>query len=240
MSRFKGVGRAGLRAATATNAMVLGIVLVAAAVSAVLLLRTMNAADRINDKAMNIAQTGRGINIATDSVIQLNRTNEAAGSILESATPLEGKLSEIVTLAQAVDGLAGSIDGNATAINATAGDILGTAGRINASAGEINGTAKKINGTAGAIGDSAKKIGGSAGTINATAKGINAEAVDILDVARRIDKDVRLINENLDVTIGLVNDVKKDTGDVLKQAQAAQRNASCIDVNTGGLNDGHC
>jgi len=156
-------------------------------VSVSLLARTARAANRINHKAENIAKTGQGINTATDSVIQLNRTNETASSILNSAKPLEGKLAQVITLAQSVDGLAKSINGTAGTINNTGGTINGTASAINGSAVKINGTAKTIGGTAKAISGSANSINASAGTINATAGAINSQAAAILDVAKRIN-----------------------------------------------------
>lgn len=190
-----------------SNLVVLGIVLVALGGASVLLARTLRAAQRINIKAENISKTGRGINIATDAVIQLNRTNETAASILETAEPLEGKLTKVVSLAQSIDRLGGS--------------ILSSAGRINSTAGDINSTA---------------------GDINSTAQGINAEAAAILDVGRRIDRDVRLINENLDATIAVARAIKGDTGNILGQAKEAHQNAACIDRKVGGSSgaDGHC
>ena len=184
-----------------TNGVVIAVVVVAALVSVSLLARTARAANRINHKAENIARTGQGINTATDSVIQLTRTNETAGSILNSAKPLEGKLAQVVTLAQSVDGLAKSINGTAGTINSTGGTINGTASAINGSAVKINGTAKTINGTAKAISGHANSINGSATAINATAGAINAQAAAILDVAKRINDDVAQINTNLDGTI---------------------------------------
>jgi uncharacterized protein YoxC len=127
-------------------------VVVAALVSASLLARTARAANRINHKAENIAKTGQGINTATDSVIQLTRTNETASSILNSAKPLEGKLNQVIGLAQSVDGLAKSINGTAGAINAhdifervatTNGVVTGVRG----DAGNITGSLKKTNGS---------------------------------------------------------------------------------------------
>src|SRR5581483_4942624 len=106
------------------------------------------AANRINHKAENIARTGQGINTATDSVIQLTRTNETAGSILASAQPPEGNLNPVIRLAQSVDGLAKASDGSAGTINATGGTINGTATAINGTAGKINTTAKAIGTTA--------------------------------------------------------------------------------------------
>lgn len=205
-----------------TNLTVIAVVAVAAVVSAVLLARTTSAANRINAKAERIAATGQGINIATDSVVQLNRTNETAASILSTAEPLEGKLAEVVRLGQSINGLASSIDGTAKTINATGA-------RINGTAGTINKTAKDINSTAGAIQASAANIDGTAGKINGTAKDINAQAAAILDVGQRINDDVAVINQSIDTALGFVNGVKADTGNILVQAQTADRLASCID-----------
>lgn len=211
-----------------TNMVVVAVVVVAGLLSVVLLARTTMAANRINHKADRIAQTGRGINIATDSVIQLQRTNETAGSILASAKPLEGKLAEVVTLAQGIDGLAGSINGTAAAINGTGAKINGTAGEIGGSATKINRTAKDINRSATAIEGHAGSINGSAVKINATAKDINAQAAAILDVANRINADVAQINRNLDVTLPIAQGVKSDTGNIVIEATAADRFADCI------------
>ena len=217
-----------------TNGVVVAVVIVAGIVSVSLLARTARAANRINHKAENIAKTGQGINIATDSVIQLNRTNETASSILTSAKPLEGKLAQVVTLAQSVDGLAKSINGTAGTINTTGGTINGTAQTINGSAVKINGTAKTIGGTAKTISGSANSINGSATTINATAGAINAQAAAILDVAKRINDDVAQINTNLDGTIAVAKAIKDDTGNILGQAKAAERYAHCIDQRVPG------
>lgn len=214
-----------------TNLVVIAVVAVAVGVSAVLLARTTSAANRINAKAERIAATGQGINTATDSVIQLNRTNETASSILASAAPLQPKLAEIVRLAQTIDGRADSIDGTAKAINATGGKINGTAGTINK-------TAKDINATAGAIQASAASIDGTAGKINGTAKDINAQAAAILDVGKRINDDVAVINRSIDTALGHVTGIKADTGNILVQAQTADRLARCIDQRVG--NPGAC
>ena len=78
------------------NVAVLAAVLAALGIVTLLLARTMRATDRINLKAKTIARTGQGINEATDSVVQLNRTNETAASILASTQPLAGDLSAMV------------------------------------------------------------------------------------------------------------------------------------------------
>ena len=181
------------------GAAILGLVVtvLVVLVAAGLLQRTASIASSINEKAKDIALTGRGINESTDSIIQLNRTNELATSILSSAVPLQGKLAEIVNQANTINGSAGS-----------------------------------INGTAKGIGGSATSIGGAASRINGTAGGINGEAAKILDVARRIDRDVAQININLDGTIPIANAIKSDTGGIVGQAVNAKVNAACIN---GGL-----
>ncbi|MBW3644237.1 MAG: hypothetical protein KY441_01880 [Actinobacteria bacterium] len=182
------------------------MVLVIVAAAALLLQRTASTAESINAKAENIAQTGRGINTATDAVLQLDVTNQRAGSILASAKPLEGQLNEVIRLAESINGLAGSING--------------TAGSINGLAGSINGSATQINGFA---------------------KGINADTASILDLARRIENGVALINRNLDTTIDLATRIHGDTSTIVGQAQRADQLAAEIDeaVNLqGGLLSG--
>ena len=191
-------------------------------VAAGLLQRTASLASSINDKAKDIALTGRGINESTDSIIQLNRTNELATSILNSAVPLQGKLAEIVNQANTINGAAGSING---------------------SAGSINGSAVSINGTAKSIGGSATSIGGAATRINGTAAGINGEAAKILDVARSIDRGVAQININLDTTIPIANAIKSDTGGIVGEAVNAKVNAACINggaLRAEGGRNGEC
>jgi methyl-accepting chemotaxis protein len=121
------------------------IVVAVVAVAVILLQRTAWHAERINDKAGVIAQTGGGINTATQAVLKLGRTNELAGSILETAKPLQGELDEIVRLAKSIDGLATSINGSATTINGTARGINGTAGTILNTARSINDGVAQIN-----------------------------------------------------------------------------------------------
>lgn len=192
----------------------LAITLVVVLAAAGLLHRTASLAGDINDKAKTIALTGRGINESTDSIIQLERTNELATSILNSAKPLEGKLKTIVGLAGNINGLAGSING---------------------SAGTINNSARSINGTAGGINSNAKSI-------NNTATGINGEAARILSVAQSINRGVAQINTNLDATIAIARQIRSDTTNLVKQAQRAHIKAACIDRGVGGTagTDGHC
>ena len=160
------------------------LVIVVVAIAVVLLQRTAWHAEAINKKAGNIAETGAGINTATAAVLKLGRTNDLAGSILDTAKPLEGQLNEVIRLAKSIDGLA-------TSINSTAG------------------------------------------AINQTAKGINGTASTILGTARSINDGVAQINTNLDTTLVLASEIKRDTGNILGQADRASREAACI--NLGGV-----
>ena len=238
-----------------TNAVIVLVVLVAAGIAAWQLARVTSAAQSISGKAANISQSGRGINIATDSVIQLDRTNRTAKSILRSAQPLQPKLDKVVGEAQGINGLAGSINDSAGSINNTAGSINGsavqintTAGAINSSAGDINlsagaingtagairGTAGNINGSAGAINGTAGAINGTAGTINGTARGIDSDAGVILKEARQIDRDVFLINFFLNGSIDVAAKVKGDTGNLVTLGVNAHDSAACIDDKVAG------
>ena len=244
-----------------TNAVIVLVVLVAAGIAAWQLARVTSAAQSISGKAANISQSGRGINIATDSVIQLDRTNRTAKSILRSAQPLQPKLDKVVGEAGAINGVAGSINDSAGSINNTAGSINGsavqintTAGAINSSAGDINlsagaingtagtirGTAGNINGSAGAINGTAGAINGTAGTINGTARGIDSDAGVILKEARQIDRDVFLINFFLNGSIDVAAKVKGDTGNLVTLGVNAHDSAACIDLRVGGGRDGDC
>src|SRR5919204_896109 len=131
------------------NFVVLLAVIGARTLTGLLLARTMRATDRINLKAKNIARTGQGINTATDSVIQLSRTNELAASILASTQPLAGDLAAMVEQAKALDGLSGSLDASTAAINGTVARLLATANGMSATAGDINASTKKIAASAG-------------------------------------------------------------------------------------------
>ncbi|MGQ0743042.1 MAG: hypothetical protein ACT4OS_01620 [Acidimicrobiales bacterium] len=159
------------------------LVLVVVAIAVVLLQRTAWTAESINDKAGNIAKTGGGINTATAAVLKLERTNELASSILETAKPLEGQLNEVIRLAVSIDGLATSING--------------TAGAINGTARGINGTASTILGTARHINDGVAQINTNLDTTLALAAEIKNDTGGILGQAGRINRLADAINSGL-------------------------------------------
>jgi methyl-accepting chemotaxis protein len=192
-----------------THALTLIVVLVVLVIAVVLLQRTASSAEAIDKKAMTIAQTGRGINDNTDSILQLTKTNQLGSSILTSAKPLAGQLSQVVDLANSINGLALS---------------------INTSAGAIDGTAKAINNSAGAI--------------NTTAGGINSTASSILSVANSIRNGVDMINKNLDATVSVAQQIKRDTGAIVGSGSSgltsARHLAGCINKELGGNAGGNC
>ncbi|MGH3852661.1 MAG: hypothetical protein ACRDR6_04015 [Pseudonocardiaceae bacterium] len=194
--------------------LVVGVVVIG--IAAALLARTLAAAQSIDKKAQTISGGAGSIDVATNSVVQLNRTNELAASILQSAKPLQGLLNTADSAASAIDGVAKSINA--------------TAGTINGSAATINGTAQTINGSAKSISTNVGTINGTAFAINSTAKGINARAAAILDVAQRIRVDAANINDAVSGTISIARNIKIDSGNIVNQAINAELTARCVDA----------
>ncbi|MCA1694831.1 MAG: hypothetical protein LC749_08915 [Actinobacteria bacterium] len=141
-------GGAGLFNVVSVVMLVVGVLVIG--IAAALLARTLAAAQSIDKKAQTIAENASNINFSTNSVIELNRTNELASSILSSARPLQGLL---------------------TTTDATARDIAGLAKSINTTAGTIKATAGTVNGTASTINNAATGINTSVGTISSTTGG---------------------------------------------------------------------
>jgi methyl-accepting chemotaxis protein len=223
------------------NFVVLLAVIGATMLTGLLLARTMRATDRINAKAKTIARTGQGISSATDSVIQLSRTNELAASILGSTQPLAGDLGAMVEQAKALDALSGSLDASTGAINTTLAQLLATANGMNATAGDINTSTKKIAASSAELAGTTQEVATSTGTLNATAKTINAHLADLLDTTRKLDADVVEINKRVDIGLALDRAIRIDTGNLLAQVVLTQRYVACIDRKVVGEGrDEHC
>lgn len=190
------------------------LVLVAGLVLLYLLHRTESNAVEIRDEAADIAQSGRGINDYTDSIMQLNRTNNLAASILDSARPLDGSL---------------------TAINALAGNIDDEVASIEDNAASIDTSARSINSSAASILDDVTTINRTAATINDTAAGVNANAASILDTAGAIERGTSLINSNAATTASIVRTILGDARGIETAAVRTNHLAHCID---NGLNGG--
>lgn len=223
------------------NFVVLLAVLGATTLAGGLLARTMRATDRINVKVKNIARTGEGINTATDSVIQLNRTNELAGSILGSTQPLAGDLATMLEQAKALDALSGSLDANTGAINTTVAQLLATANGMSATAGDINTSTRKIAATSAEVAGTTNEVSTSTGSLNATAKGIHAHLAELLDTSRKLGYDVSEINKRVDFGLALDRAIRIDTTNLLGQVALTRRYVACIDRKVAGTGaDEHC
>ena len=223
------------------NFVVLLAVIGATALTAILLARTMRATDGINLKTKTIARTGQGINTATDSVIQLSRTNELAGSILGSTQPLAGDLASMLEQARALDALSGSLDTNTAAINGTVARLLATANGMSATAGDINTSTKKIAATSAEVAGTTNDVSKSTGTLNTTAKGIHAHLAELLETTKKLGYDVSEINKRVDIGLALDRAIRIDTSNLRPQVALTQRSVACIDRKVMGTGaDEHC
>ncbi len=127
------------------------VTLVTVVLAGIMINRVAWTAESINKKAETIRASAVNIQGDTEAVLDLDATNASASSILVSADPLDEKLKQIVSLAQAVDvkaksinGSAGTVSGTATEINNTAGGITGTAGGISGNVANILSLAQSI------------------------------------------------------------------------------------------------
>jgi hypothetical protein len=159
---------------------VLVIVVVVVAIAVVLLVRTAATAVSINDKAEQIARTGRGINQSTDAILQLEKTNALGASILETSKPLTGQVDRIVGIARSIDGLATTITGSATTINGTARGIGGTVNSILGTGRSINNGVEQINRNVDTLIGLVRDVKGATGNILNVGGGIhrNASCID--------------------------------------------------------------
>ena len=152
-------------------------------VAVALLIRTTTLASEIDSKADNIAKTGRGINTATDAILQLAQTNELGTSILETSKPLVPTLDKIVNVAKSIDGLATSITG-------TAVDVNGTIKGINATASGIQSVARSIN-------DGVAQINRNVDTTISLARAVKADTANIVGQAELAHKTGACIDSGL-------------------------------------------
>ncbi len=121
------------------------LVVIVVAVTVFFLARTLLLGLSIDEKAEKIAKTGRGINTATDAILQLDRTEGFGRTIHESTEPLEGKVNRIVAQAQSIDNTASSINASAISIGGSANTIGGSVADIQRLARLVDRDAALIN-----------------------------------------------------------------------------------------------
>ncbi len=143
---------------------VLVVVLVVVAVTVLFLTRTLLIGMSINEKAEDIARTGRGINVATDAILQLDRTENFGRTIHASTEPLESKTKVII-------GQASSIDNTASSINNSAISIGGSATSIGGAVSSIQGLARLVDRDAQFINDNVRSAIEVAGRIHGDLSG---------------------------------------------------------------------
>ncbi|MDP8975090.1 MAG: hypothetical protein M3N28_01730 [Actinomycetota bacterium] len=150
--------------------LILAVLVVVVAVG--FLTRTLVLGLSINDKAEKIAKTGRGINTATDAILQLDQTTGLGQSIKNSTEPLEGKSNTIVSQAQSIDNTASSINSSAESINSS---VEG-----------IGSAVSSIQGLARLVDRDARNININVRTVIETADAIHSR--DLQDVIRALDR----------------------------------------------------
>src|SRR4051794_32459717 len=82
-----------------------------------LLYRTQSNASAIRENTAAIAKSGRGINDYTDSILQLNKTNELAAAVAKSVQPLGSSLASINESAASIGRGLNSIETSAGSID---------------------------------------------------------------------------------------------------------------------------
>jgi hypothetical protein len=202
----------GLRGMSRSGRLSIGVVLLGSLVLVGLLYRTQSHAAGIRAKTVQLAKSGRGINSATDAIIQLNRTNELAASILQSVRPVAGNLAGVGSLVSQIDSSVGSIKQHADA---------------------IEGSSSSIAQSSAAIRDGVSGISSSAGSISASLQGINANAAGILAAATAIRRGVELISTDLATTARITDQILSDAQGIHTGVERTEHLARCID---NGLN----
>jgi hypothetical protein len=190
------------------------IVLVIATVAVGLLWRTASNAAAIHHRTHRIAASARGVNTYTDAILQLDKTNAAAASILLSVLPTNEALDQI--------------QARSKEINALLASIRDSSGSLDTSTGAINKASASIS-------DQLRALGVTGDQLRNSAEGINTDAAKILAELTAIAKGVSLINGDLSVTRTILAAILADTGNIDTATKRTAHLSSCIDA---GLNGG--
>lgn len=202
----------GLRGMSGPARLSIGVVVLGALILLGLLYRTQSNAAEIRELTVQIAESGRGINSYTDSVIQLDRTNKLAASILRSVEPVDENLGGVAALASRIDGSVAS---------------------IRQSSRSIDGSSASIKKSSVAIRDDVAGLSSTAASINTSLKGVNANAAAILRTAAAIRRGVEAIGTNLAATARITRQILRDARGIDTRLVRTDHLAGCID---NGLN----
>ncbi len=185
------------------------ITLVTTLLAGILINRVAWTAESINDKAETIRASAVGIQGDTTAVLDIDATNASASSILVSAEPLDDKLKQIVSLAQAVDIKAKSINGSASTVSGTAKDINGTAGGITGTAGGINTNVANILSLAQSIKRGVDQINTNLDSTIAVVTQIRGDTGNIRTAADRADARAACVDGKLPVVSGVLGQARQ-------------------------------
>ena len=186
----------------------IAVVCIAFLVMLTLLYRTQVNAAAIRSETNRIAATGQGINSYTDSIIELNQTNNLESSILARIQPLHGALTKIGVLAS---------------------DINSSVTAVASAAGSIDASAKSINTSAVSIRDDVAAIRSTTGDINSSLSGVNASAGRILANAQQVQQGLAVISSNLNTTLRVTNQILSDAQSISSGMKRTNHEAACVD-----------
>jgi septal ring factor EnvC (AmiA/AmiB activator) len=190
------------------------LVVALSATSVGLLWRTASNADAIQHRTHRIAASARGVNTYTDAILQLDKTNAAAASMLLSVLPTNEALDQI--------------QARSKEINALLASIRDSSGSLDTSSGAIDKASASIS-------DQLRALGVSGDQLRNSARGINTDTAKILTELTAIAKGVSLINGDLSVTRAILAAILADTGDIDTATKRTAHLSACIDA---GLNGG--
>ncbi len=189
---------------------VLTIVIVFALIAVVELTRTLEAAQQIDTRVVDIrgsvksanshlntgCDVATGKNCTSDALPVLNTTIDLAKQIDAAAKPLTGEAAIIVT--------------DVNSINSTVSQIL-------ANASSINGTVHSINGLVGSIGGSVNTIASSLSSVNSDVSVIqqglvraNNQAISVANSVNGIKGDTATINAQAGGILTQAHDISCD------------------------------
>ena len=203
---------------------ILTIVIVWALVAVVMLTRTLEAAQQIDTRVIDITASVSGANTHLNTGCNQAQPATCNAMALPVLSQTEALVKEIDTAAKPLTG--------------QAGEILTDVNSINTSVSSILTTAISINGAAKSIGGLAASIGASVGTIHSNLAAVNTDVIAIKGTATPdLAFGVNDIDQRADIIIGLVspvNGIKADTATITAQAGAilVQAQRICNDTVT--------
>ncbi len=192
---------------------ILTLVIVFALVAVVELTRTLEAAQQIDTRVVDITASVKGANSHLNTGCDPAKPSNCSTALPVLAVT-EGLAQQIDDAAKPLTGQAGQVLNDVNSINTTVSQILTTVQDINTTVHSINGVAHSIN--------------SSVLTIGASINGINNDVVAIKGTSSPdLALGVNDINQRVDIILGSVNGIKGDTatittqaGQILGQAQA--------------------